>query len=215
TQIRGQFLDGFEVPGAVQFEQWKDEWRAELMPRIRDCLGREMDGGRPVGDFATVERHAEGLPDPAPLSEGAVRGRVAGRALEGRRREPGIGVRLGGAGVGKKTLTNAFVSTCQMEGAAIARAQAYDAERELPFGVLAELIKQLTVQRAIGGADPEALSELTRVSPEIFAAFPGVPKPVEWSAEVIPRRLADSFLHALEAAPADRPLLRLVDPLYG
>src|SRR5207253_2092118 len=81
------------------------------------------------------------------------------------------------------------------------RAQAYDAERELPFGVLAELIKQLTVQRAIGGADPEALSELTRVSPEIFAAFPGVPKPVEWSAEVIPLRLADSFLKALEAPP--------------
>src|SRR2546427_138475 len=27
TQIRGQFLDGFEVPGAVQFEHWKDEWR--------------------------------------------------------------------------------------------------------------------------------------------------------------------------------------------
>ena len=83
---------------------------------------------------------------------------------------------LGDPGVGKTTLTNAFVSTCQMEGAAIARAQAYDAERELPFGVLAELIKQLTVQRAIGGADPEALSELTRVSPEIFTVFPGVPR---------------------------------------
>ena len=66
--------------------------------------------------------------------------------------------------------------------------------------MLAELIKQLTLQRAIGGADPEALSELTRVSPEIFSAFPGVPKPVEWAAEVIPLRLADSFLKAVEAA---------------
>src|SRR2546422_3691673 len=52
TQIRGQFLDGFEVPGAVQFEQWKDEWRGEMMPPIRDCLGREKGGGRPGRGFA-------------------------------------------------------------------------------------------------------------------------------------------------------------------
>jgi len=65
---------------------------------------------------------------------------------------------FGDPGVGKTPLTNAFVSTCQMRARQIARAQAYDAERELPFAVLAELIKQLTLQRAIGGADPEALT---------------------------------------------------------
>jgi tetratricopeptide (TPR) repeat protein len=102
-----------------------------------------------------------------------------------------------------------------MEGAAIARAQAYDAERELPFAVLAELVKQLTLQRAIGGADPEALSELTRVSPEIFTAFPGVPKPVAWSAEVIPLRLADSFLKAVEAAAEESPLVLVVDDVHA
>src|SRR5437879_12478871 len=102
----------------------------------------------------------------------------------------------GDPGVGKTTLTNAFVSTCQMEGAVVARAQAYDAERELPFAILAELIKQLTLQRTIGGADPEALSELSRVSPEIVNVFPGVPKPAEWAAQVHPLRPADSFLQA-------------------
>src|SRR2546429_724593 len=107
--------------------------------------------------------------------------------------------------VGKTTMTYSFVSTCHMEVAAIARAQAYDAERELPFAVLAELIKQLTLQRAIGGTDPEALSELTRISPEIFSAFPGVPKPVEWAAEVIPLRLADAFLKAVEAGREESP----------
>src|SRR5438445_4741424 len=90
------------------------------------------------------------------------------------------------------------------------RAHRRTRERELPFDVLAELIKQLTLQRAIGGADPEALSELTRVSPEIFSAFPGVPKPVEWAAEVIPLRLADSFLKAVVAA-TDGSRLGLVD----
>src|SRR5438105_1098712 len=266
-QIRGAFLDGFDVPASAAFEQWKDEWRAKLTPRIRDCLVKQMDAGRRIGDFATVERHAQILHDLDPLSEDAVRGLIEARAwvgdrtnalkvfarfearlgeeldakpsaelvriaellregrraaprptvagqvserrerrfeaetligrerefarlydawLEVRRREPRIAVLLGDPGVGKTTLTNAFVSTCQMEGAAIARAQAYDAERELPFGVLAELIKQLTVQRAIGGADPEALSELTRVSPEAAARLVGerVSKPDARIADV-------------------------------
>src|SRR5207237_2234372 len=64
TQIRGQFLDGFEVPGAVQFEQWKDEWRAKPMPRIRDCLVRPIDGGRRGGDLAAVDGQAEGTRRP-------------------------------------------------------------------------------------------------------------------------------------------------------
>jgi DNA-binding SARP family transcriptional activator/tetratricopeptide (TPR) repeat protein len=296
VEIRGPFLDGFEVPGAVGFEHWKDEWRARLMPRIRDVLVRQMDAGRRIGDFAAVERHAQVLLELDPLSEDAVRGMMEARAWVGdrsnalkaytrfaerldrelgakpspdlarvadllregrrpaprpaesgrvmerqerrfeaeplvgrerefaelydawlavRRGEPRIMVLIGDPGVGKTTLTNAFVSTCQMEGAAVARAQAYDAERELPFAVLAELIKQLTVQRAIGGTDPEALSELTRVSPDILQVFPGVPAPPEWAAEIVPLRLADSFLKAVEAATDDGPLVLVVDDLHA
>ena len=301
-QIRGAFLDGFEVPAAAGFEQWKDEWRARLGPRIRDCLVKQMDAGRRIGDFATVERHAQVLHELDPLSEDAVRGLMEARAwvgdrtnalkayarfeerlreelgakpstdlvrvadllrqgrrpaprpdegaragrpaavserqerrfeaetligreqpfaklydawLEVRRRVPRIVVLTGDPGIGKTTLTNAFVSTCQMEGAVVARAQAYDAERELPFAILAELVKQLTLQRAIGGAEPEALSELSRVSPELFNVFPGVPKPVEWSAEVIPLRLAGAFLKAVEAATDESPLVLVVDDIHA
>src|SRR5438477_10649057 len=60
TQIRGQFLDGFEVPGAVQFEQWKEEWRGKVMPGIRGSLVKQVDDGGRNGDCQTVGRAGAG-----------------------------------------------------------------------------------------------------------------------------------------------------------
>src|SRR3989475_2145940 len=296
-EVRGRFLEGFEVPGVRAFEQWKDEWHARLAPKIRDTLVRQMDAARRIGDFETVERRAQILLDLDPTSEDGVRGLMEARAYvgdrsnalkafgryeavlaegfaakpsadlvrmtdllrEGRRstprpcvadhpvaqlpprrfegefligrerefsglydawvdvrgRAPRVVVVTGDPGMGKTTLANAFASTCQMEGAVIARAQAYDAERELPFAVLAELVRQLTTQRAIGAADPEALSELSRVNPEILQAFPGVPKPVDWSPEITPLRLADAFLKTVRAAAGESPLLLIVDDIHS
>ena len=296
VSIDGPFLDGFEIPAARPFEDWKDEFRARLVPQMRDCLVRQMDAARRIGDFPTVQRHAERLQDLDPLAEEAIRGIMEARAwasdrssalkafaryeakladelgakpgpdlvrmadllrdgrrspsrgaipgypparadrrfepetLIGREREfsvlsdawqevrhklPRIVVVTSDPGVGKTTLVNAFASRCQMDGAVVARAQAYEAERELPFAVLGELVKQLASQRAIGGADPEALSELTRISSEILRAFPGVPKPVEWSPELTPLRIADALLKTVTAAAADSPVMLVVDDIHA
>ena len=296
VSIDGPFLDGFEIPAARPFEDWKDEFRARLVPQMRDCLVRQMDAARRIGDFPTVQRHAERLQDLDPLAEEAIRGIMEARAWasdrssalkafaryeakladelgakpgpdlvrmadllrdgrrspsrgaipgypparadrrfepetligrerefsvlfdawhEARRKSPRIVVVTSDPGVGKTTLVNAFASSCQMDGAVVARAQAYDAERELPFAVLGELVKQLASQRAIGGADPEALSELTRISSEILRAFPGVPKPVEWSPELTPLRIADAFLKTVTAAAADNPIILVVDDVHA
>jgi len=294
--IDGPFLDAFEIPDARPFEDWKGECRARLIPQIGDCLVRQMDAARRIGDFPTVETHAARLQDLDPLAEEGIRGIMEARAwasdrsgalkafgryeaqlaeelgakpgpelvrmadllrdgrrsptratkpgypperadrrfepetligrerefsvlydawLEARRKSPRIVVVTSDPGVGKTTLVNAFASTCQMEGAVVARAQAYDAERELPFAVLGELVKQLATQRAIGGADPEALSELTRISSEILKAFPGVPKPVEWSPELMPLRIADALLKTVTAAAADSPVMLVVDDIHA
>src|SRR5436190_19909994 len=295
VRIDGPFLEGFEIPAARPFEEWKDEHRARLIPQMRDALVRLMDAARRIGDFATVEQHATKLQELDPLAEEGIRGVMEARAwasdrssalkafaryetrladelgakpgadlirmadllrdgrrssrpavagnpperidrrfepetligrerefsvlydawLEARRKSPRIVVVTSDPGVGKTTLVNAFASSCQMEGAVVARAQAYDAERESPSGVLGELVKQLAAQRAIGSADPEALSELTRISSEVLKAFPGVPKPVEWSPELMPLRLADAFLKTLVAAASDSPVMLVVDDIHA
>ncbi|HEV8266227.1 MAG TPA: AAA family ATPase [Gemmatimonadales bacterium] len=298
VEVGGPFLDGFEIPAARPFEEWKDEWRARLLPPIRDCLVRQMDAARRIGDFQAVESQAARLQELDPLAEEAIRGTMEARAwagdrsnalkafaryetqlaeelgakpgadlvrmanllregrrsgprplaaatgapleriarrfeperligrerefsvlydawIEVRRKAPRIVVVTSDPGVGKTTLTNAFVSSCQMDGAVVARAQAYDAERELPFAVLGELVRQLAAQRAIGGADPEALSELTRVTAEILRQFPGVPKPVDWSPEITPLRLADAFLKTVAAAAEESPVVLVVDDIHA
>jgi DNA-binding SARP family transcriptional activator/tetratricopeptide (TPR) repeat protein len=294
--IDGPFLEAFEIASARPFEDWKDEYRARLIPQLRDSLVRQMDAARRIGDFPTVQRHAERLQDLDPLAEEAIRGIMEARAWasdrsgalktfaryearladelgakpgadlvrmtdllrDGRRspssratpgypperadrrfepeiligrehefgvlsdawhsvrqRAPQIVILTGEPGVGKTTLINAFASRCQMEGAVVSRAQAYDAERELPFAVVGELVKQLALQRAIGGADPEALGELTRISSEIIRAFPGVPRPVEWTPELTPLRIADALLKATVAAAADNPMMLIVDDVHA
>ena len=296
ARIDGPFLDSFEIAGARPFEEWKDECRARLIPQLRDCLVRQMDAARRIGDFATVEQHALRLHELDPLAEESIRGIMEARAwasdrsgalkafaryeellaeeldakpstdlvrmadllrdgrrspprpavagapqervdrrfepetligrerefsvlydawLEARRKNPRIVVVTSDPGVGKTTLVNAFAATCQMDGAVVARAQAYDAERELPFAVLGELVKQLATQRAIGGADPEALSELTRITGEILKAFPGVPKPIEWSPELTPLRIADALLKTVSAAACDSPVVLVVDDIHS
>src|SRR5437762_8267725 len=47
--ITGPFLDSLEIAGARSLEDWKDEYRARLIPQVRDCLVRQMDAARRIG----------------------------------------------------------------------------------------------------------------------------------------------------------------------
>ncbi|MGE5142402.1 MAG: AfsR/SARP family transcriptional regulator, partial [Acidobacteriota bacterium] len=85
AEIRGRFLEGFDLRGARGFDEWREGWSARLQPQIRDCLVRRMDAGRRIGDFATVERHALVLEEVNPHSDDALRGIMEARAWVGDR----------------------------------------------------------------------------------------------------------------------------------
>src|SRR5207247_2173645 len=143
-----------------------EELGAKPSPELARIAGLLREGRRaaprPAAPAAVAERQEKRFEAEPLIGREAEFATLYDAWLEVRGRTPRIVVVTGEPGVGKTTLTNAFVSTCQMEGAVVARAQAYAAERELPFAVLAELIKQLTLQRAIGGAAPEALGAVAR-----------------------------------------------------
>jgi len=56
---------------------------------------------------------------------------------------------------------------------------------------------------------------LTRISSEILKAFPGVPKPVEWSPELMPLRIADAFFENSDGGGADSPVMLVVDDIHA
>jgi len=56
TQIRGQFLDGSRCRVPCSSSSGGRMAR-QADARIRDCLVKQMDGGRRIGDFGAVEQH--------------------------------------------------------------------------------------------------------------------------------------------------------------
>ncbi|HEY6222801.1 MAG TPA: hypothetical protein VIW26_03385, partial [Gemmatimonadales bacterium] len=48
AEIRGGFLEGFDLRGARGFDVWREGWSARLHPKVRDCLVKHMDAARRI-----------------------------------------------------------------------------------------------------------------------------------------------------------------------
>src|SRR5439155_341810 len=197
-QIRGAFLDGFDLPAAAGFEQWKDEWRAQLTPRIRDCLVKQMDAGRRIGDFATVERQAQVLHDLDPVSEDAVRGLMEARAWVGDRTnalkayarfEQQLTEELGA----KPSPELVRIADLLRQGRRPGRPPEQRAEAAQPSVVSERHERRFEAETLIGREQPFA---------QLYDAWLEV-------------RRADSLLKAVEAATDEGPLVLVVDDVHA
>jgi DNA-binding SARP family transcriptional activator/tetratricopeptide (TPR) repeat protein len=79
------FLEGFELPGLPEFQLWRDQQQARLLPAIHRGLLVLTDLARRTGDLTRLGRHADRLLAINELSEDGIRARMEVAALSGDR----------------------------------------------------------------------------------------------------------------------------------
>jgi DNA-binding SARP family transcriptional activator/tetratricopeptide (TPR) repeat protein len=90
TEVTGKlevaaFLEGFDIPDAVEFAMWKDRQQARLLPAIKDALVVLIDRCRRTGDSRQIEQLADRMLALDELSEEAIRAKMEARAFAGDR----------------------------------------------------------------------------------------------------------------------------------
>ena len=121
---------------------------------------------------------------------------------------------LGDSGVGKTTLVSRLTTAAALEGAAVARVQCYDLEREIPYATLGALVHTLLDRPGAAATAPESLSDLARIVPDVRLRFPSVPSAEHSQGETARIRLTEAVLQLLTSIADDQPVILVVDDLH-
>jgi len=117
----------------------------------------------------------------------------------------------GEAGIGKTRLAEELLDWARHQGIATARTRSYAAEGRLAYAPIVEWLRTDLLFPHLQRLDTVWLTELGRLLPEIFTAYPHVPRPnaltISWQRGQLFEALACAF-HI-----AQRPLVLLIDDL--
>ncbi|HEX2179017.1 MAG TPA: AAA family ATPase [Actinomycetota bacterium] len=116
----------------------------------------------------------------------------------------------GEPGIGKTRLVEELAGSVVGEGAAVARARAYQASGHPPWGPVIEWLRSPALQGRLGRLEPVWLAELGRLIPEIRRDH-SVSPPSESPGDAGRQRLLDALARAFLAT--GRPLLLVLDDL--
>ncbi|MBL0179362.1 MAG: AAA family ATPase [Gemmatimonadetes bacterium] len=81
----GPFLEEFDIPDAVDYQQWKDGQHARLLPSIHTAMASRIEQSRRRGDSRRMEALGHRLQRIDELSEEAARAVLEARAMAGDR----------------------------------------------------------------------------------------------------------------------------------
>jgi|CXWL01.1.fsa_nt_gi DNA-binding SARP family transcriptional activator/tetratricopeptide (TPR) repeat protein len=81
----GPFLEEFDIPDAVDFQQWKDGQHARLLPAVHTAMASRIEQSRRRGDSRRMEALGHRLQRIDDLSEEAARAVLEARAMAGDR----------------------------------------------------------------------------------------------------------------------------------
>lgn len=127
----------------------------------------------------------------------------------------GVVVLIGEGGIGKTRLATELLANAGSDGARTASCAALDLGGAAPFGLWAELLRDLT--RELEPPPPEASwpSDLARLSPDVELRLGRIPRerPIV-SPEFERARLFEAMVELVEWASRDRPLVMLLEDVH-
>ncbi|NIR45878.1 MAG: AAA family ATPase, partial [Gemmatimonadetes bacterium] len=90
---------------------------------------------------------------------------------------------VGSAGIGKTRLATEFIKSLELEDVTVLRGRCYEAEQSLPYGPIAEALRQSLDKLDLSDVNPLWLAELARIVPEVHEILENLPSPPEQDAE--------------------------------
>jgi tetratricopeptide (TPR) repeat protein len=121
---------------------------------------------------------------------------------------------VGAAGIGKTRLATEFSKSLELSDVSIYCGRCYEAEQPLPYGPIAEALRQGILEIDLGDIKPLWLVELARIVPEVHEHYSTLPEPFQLDADGGRRRLYEGIAQVLKAACDIRPVLLFVDDLH-
>ncbi|MEZ4377390.1 MAG: AAA family ATPase [Gemmatimonadales bacterium] len=200
-----------------------DRWRALLAEELGAVPSREVDRIADRLRRRGLERTAQAPLAPVPTEQWQE------RVFVGRAEEYRLGydlwetARTGRArhllvraadGHGKTTLLARLGTALALEGAAVARVQCYELERELPFGVIGSLVGQLLDLPGASATPPSDLAELGRMVGKVRQRWASLPPPSDVTGEEARLQFTEAVLALATAIAEEQPLVVLLDDIH-
>jgi DNA-binding SARP family transcriptional activator len=119
----------------------------------------------------------------------------------------------GEAGIGKSRLVDDFLRTVVAGGATVLRGRGYDATAAVPFAPVVDALRSALDAPGLAATDPEWLTEVARLLPELRQRFPGLAAPEPTADPADAWRLYEGVAQVAASLAAERPLVISVDDL--
>jgi hypothetical protein len=119
----------------------------------------------------------------------------------------------GEAGIGKSRLIEDFLRTVVADGATVLRGRGYDATAAVPFAPIVDALRSALNAPGLGATDPEWLTEVARLLPEVRQRFPGLAEPEPTADPADAWRLYEGVAQVAASLAAERTLVISLDDL--
>ena len=119
----------------------------------------------------------------------------------------------GEAGIGKTRLAEEFLNWARADAALVLSGRGYDPTSGVPYGPVAEALRDVVDTPELAGVAPEWLGEVTPIIPELSQRFPGLPKPTSLRDTGRRARLFEGIAQVIIALAEERPTVLFIDDL--